>query len=69
MTKHKQNAIQPERDRTGIKSGAPCIEVTPEMIEAGLAIFYDWVETSPRDSLVERVYRAMREVEQRAGDA
>jgi hypothetical protein len=34
MTKHKENAIRPERDR-------PVIEITPEMIEAGVNVLIE----------------------------
>jgi hypothetical protein len=47
----------------GNETGVPRIEVTPEMVEAGTTVFAEWIEISPPDLLVSKVYRAMRALE------
>jgi hypothetical protein len=63
MTKHKENAIQPERDRSADQLGAPGIEVTPEMIEAGARVLYRMdIGFGSEESFAEQVYVAMETV-------
>ncbi len=41
--------------------GAPEIEITPEMIEAGTKIIFEFREELMASTLAERVYRAMEQ--------
>lgn len=63
VTKQKDSDIQPERDRPENESGVP-VEVTPEMIEAGLKVYLEWLpDDAPRNlgerELMARLFRAM----------
>src|SRR5262245_23108855 len=62
VSKQKPDAISGPGDRRKNDSGAPQIEVTPEMIEAGaLALTcFDWVECDPREAAKD-VFIAMLE--------
>ena len=66
MTKQAKQPIKPERDRLATKSGAPRIEVTPEMIEAGALELTASYGEETSDCVVVAIYEAMEEVRLRS---
>ena len=59
----------PQRDRPENQTGVPLIEVTPEMIEAGIAVH--WNFDAPRELIADQValiYRAMAMARERVGN-
>jgi hypothetical protein len=63
VTKQKPDAISGPGDRRETDSGAPHIEVTPEMIEAGVLALQVWSGTDEGfDIGAISVYRAMHRV-------
>lgn len=60
VTKQKNQAILPKREPTSNQSGAPRIEVTPEMIEAGAKVLFRMdLAFGSEESFAEQVYVAM----------
>jgi hypothetical protein len=60
VTKHKTSDTEAERDRPANESGAPQIEVTPEMIEAGWGALLSFESRDfPDRAMVMDVFEAM----------
>ena len=58
LTKHAQSAVNPQTLKLG--AGAPEIEITPPMEEAGVAAMYAWYASDePPERAVRPIYEAM----------